>query len=304
MTLRYRFVARQILIRIVSAFFTYSQAEIAAPQEKKFSINRLSLTARILLRPKVEFSSSHLHLEVAPMYRQMKELLLATCVAACALVSASAQAAYIVPGNANPNLAGREAGYLCCSGDSAPAQSPLQVTGLTWSAGDVFEFTVSGRVSFTPSVPPGNNPDGDSSGSMTNYGDGISAPTSVRFNALYGIFLTDASPTGQPTPSQLSFASGLNFTDLAPGLGQIFFIGDGLTSDSNAGDFSGTRQGFLAPSGATRLFLATGDGFGWFNNSGSFNVDIAIRRKDVPVPPTAALLLLGLLGMGIARKRG
>lgn len=205
--------------------------------------------------------------------------------------------AYLVLGNANPNLAGRAAGYACCSGDAAPAQTPTEALGLPLTAGDRLEFYVTGRVSFTPTVPPGNNPDGDSAGSMTNYGDGISAPLSVRFNSLVGVFLTAASPTGAPTPAQLNFAGGLGFTELAPGIGQIFFIGDGLTSDTNAGDYSGIRQEFVVPAGATRLFLGTGDGFGWYNNSGSFDVRIATASARVPEPAGSllALLAFGLL---------
>jgi MYXO-CTERM domain-containing protein len=209
-----------------------------------------------------------------------------------------------VLGTANPNLAGRAAGYTCCTGDSAPAQAPVEALGLGFVAGDHLQFFVNGRVSFTPSVPPGNNPDGDSSGSMTNYGDGISAPLNVRFNALYGVFLTPASPTGEPTPAQLNFAGGLNFATLAPGVGQIFFIGDGLTSDTNASDFSGARQEFIVPIGATRLFLGTGDGFGWWNNSGSFDVTIAIASARVSEPSGSwlALLALGLL-LALTRRR-
>jgi hypothetical protein len=59
----------------------------------------------------------------------------------------------------------------------------------------------------------------------------------------------------------------------------IFFIGDGLTSDSNAGFFDGEQQSFIVPSGATRLFLGTVDGEGWYNNTGSFSVDTSISSK-------------------------
>jgi len=61
----------------------------------------------------------------------------------------------------------------------------------------------------------------------------------------------------------------LEFELLAPRLHQIFYIGDGLT-----GTNIGQRQEFVVPDGATRLFLGTSDGFGWFNNSGSFEVTI------------------------------
>lgn len=224
---------------------------------------------------------------------------------AVGLFSGAIAQAITVPGSANPNLAGRSAGYSCCSGDSAPAHSPTEVTGVSFAPGDSLAFSVSGRVSYVPGVLPGNNPDGDESGSLFNYGDGISAPTSVRYNALYGVFLTAGAPTGSATPTPLDYSAGLNFTAFAPGIGQIFFIGDGLTSDSNLNDFSGTAQSFLVPAAATRLFLGTGDGVGWYNNSGSFDVSARVVQQGgaVPAPSSVALLGLGLGSLALVRRR-
>ena len=47
----------------------------------------------------------------------------------------------------------------------------------------------------------------------------------------------------------------------------IFFIGDGKNS-------SGARQQFIAPKGATRLYLATWDFFEWNNNAGYRNIRV------------------------------
>jgi len=211
-----------------------------------------------------------------------------------------------VLGTANPNLAGRADGYACCSGDVAPTHSPAQVMGLAFSAGDALIFSATGGVAVGPSVPATNTPDGVSGFSMTNYGDGISAPTSVRVSALMGVFLGPDDPTGGSTPAQLSFVGGLDFSSLAPGIGQIFFIGDGLTSfsfDASAPD--GDAQLFHVPAGATRLFLGTSDGFGWFNNGGSFTVDVRLssRPEPVPEPGTLLLLVLGLAGAGLVSIR-
>ena len=52
-----------------------------------------------------------------------------------------------------------------------------------------------------------------------------------------------------------------------PKLKQMFFIGDGLTKD-------GLPQKFVAPEGATRLFLATWDFYEWNNNAGARNVKV------------------------------
>jgi hypothetical protein len=54
-------------------------------------------------------------------------------------------------------------------------------------------------------------------------------------------------------------------------LRQVFFIGDGLS-----GSGTGAVQRFVAPAGATRLFLADLDGLGQnYDNSGQFVVVVS-----------------------------
>lgn len=223
-------------------------------------------------------------------------------VAAISVASFSAHAASaVVNGNANLNLAGRDAGYACCSGDTAPDQSPTLVSGLTLVAGNALTFAVTGEVSYLGGAGAGNNPDGTPyPGVMTNYGDGIAGANVGRIDALAGVFLGAASPTGAATPAALDFSGGLNFASLAPLIGQIFFIGDGLTSDSYAGGPSGAAQQFIVPNGATRLYLGTSDGYGWYNNNGSFQVNIA---SSVPEPGTWALMAIGLAGVAARLRR-
>ena len=70
-------------------------------------------------------------------------------------------------------------------------------------------------------------------------------------------------------PAALDFSSDASrdFQSLSPALRQPFFIGDGRNS-------SGEVQKFVAPGGATRLFLGTMDSYGWSDNHGSFTVKI------------------------------
>jgi hypothetical protein len=185
-------------------------------------------------------------------------------------------------GNDNPNLAGRADGYACCGGDDVPDEAPTLAPDVGLHDCAKLGFGASGKVSYAGGTPTGNNPDGDGAYSMQNYGDGISAPKNVRVNALVGVFLDDDSPTGQTTPPQLDFGDGLDFQRLEPGLGQIFFIGNGRTSDTNTGDYDGDEQAFVVPHGATRLYLGTVDGSGWYNNSGSFAVSVSITAYDPP----------------------
>ena len=106
---------------------------------------------------------------------------------------------------------------------------------------------------------------------------------------------------GSLPPSTLNFtpsALGKNFVSLSPEIGQVFFIGDGVTSDNKA-------QTFIAPTGATRLFLGIPDGFGFDGAPGAYDDNdgaFVVNVTSVPEP----LTILGsatALGVGALLKR-
>lgn len=127
------------------------------------------------------------------------------------------------------------------------------------------------------------------------------------FNSLIGVFLSASQPSLSPAPAGLNFRTlGTSFASLSPALQQPFFIGDGLT-----GNGTGSVQNFVVPAGATRLFLGTMDEFGWYDNSGSFNVTVSSGVTPPPPPPTGVPepgtlpLLAGILaGFFLLRRRG
>lgn len=178
----------------------------------------------------------------------------------------------VVPGRSNPFLAGHPDGVQAKS-DRAPDQSPVFATAV--APGDILSFSASGSVSYGGATNPTTPTDGGSrGGSDSSVGiAGYSGANTLPIDTLVGVFLSDAVPTNPP-PNQLAYPDGLAFEVLAPSLHQIFFIGDGLT-----GNDSGTRQQFVVPEGATRLFLGTTDGYGWYNNSGQFDVRICRLRN-------------------------
>jgi hypothetical protein len=206
----------------------------------------------------------------------------------------------IVTGDSNPYLSGMPNGSTA-SGDSAPAQSPVQVTGLNLSAGGFLTFAVTGSVSNTGAPNPTTPPDG--SGFTSHGAENGMGGYNLPLNSLVGVFLTDAQPSLSAAPPTLDFSTGspgLAFASLSPQLKQVFFIGDALT-----GTGSGNVQQFNIPAGATRLFLGTSDGFGWFNNSGQFTVNVTQTggvSAAAPEPSALSLAALGILGITAGRR--
>lgn len=177
------------------------------------------------------------------------------------------------------------------------------------SGGDVIRVAdpaVGGVNFFNGFGPPFFGPGGNGvAGSDLDPLGGISGYLGPE-GPLTGVFLDDSVPDSGPPPMTLDFTPGglgTDFLMLTPTLGQVFYIGDGVTS---GGDF----QDFVAPLGATRLFLGIPDGFGfdghpgaYDDNDGSYRVRIGINETpSIPTPPTVFLLTAGLLGEVLRRR--
>lgn len=175
-----------------------------------------------------------------------------------------------------------------------PVWGGAQVEVLIAGTGGISFFNGFGGTSY--------GPDGNDPTSSLNPIGGISGYLGTE-GALVGVFLDDNIPNGAP-PLTLDFQpfAARDFLNLAPGLGQVFFIGDGLNS---AAQF----QSFTAPAGATRLFLGIPDGFSFWGDPGAYDDNdggYRIRLGVVPEGETwaaAAALAAALAGWSWRNRR-
>jgi hypothetical protein len=162
--------------------------------------------------------------------------------------------------------------------DYVPVISGLVIQAVAPATGGINYYNGLGPPFFSPD---GN---GTSGSNLSPIGDisGFIGPQ----GPLAGVFLDDNIPnTGSP-PVTLDFTGGglgTDFSSLTPELGQVFFIGDGFDSFAAA-------QRFVAPVGATRLYLGIPDGFDFVaqpgaydDNDGAFFIQWDIMRIDVDI---------------------
>lgn len=127
-----------------------------------------------------------------------------------------------------------------------------------------------------------NGPAGGNFGYKIESFNGIAGIDAPVLGYLAGVFLGLNEPT-DPPPVALDFSViGVNFTTLSPQIGQVFFIGNGLTE-------TGGVQEFIVPTNATRLFLGLADsryyggGPGYYHdNTGSFSVTVNALPHNKP----------------------
>jgi hypothetical protein len=140
---------------------------------------------------------------------------------------------------------------------------------------------------------------------LTGAENGIS-DAMIPLNAFVGVFLGPDQPNLTPSPTPLDFSTPTDrdYLLLEPGLKQVFFIGDGLTSASAV-------QQIVIPDGAERLFLGTMDGCCHSDNVGSFAVEVTgqgiffVPKIFIPEPSNSILVSVAALSMigGFSRRR-
>lgn len=238
-------------------------------------------------------------------------------------------------------------GFTLTAASAAPAQSGIQSVDPLWNifkaggnagSGDGTVPTGIGLAAGTNRVlsfgfvdgswscigGSGYSPDGLNSGggicvgpANINASGGISSfVTPGRSMTLVGLFLDDGTPVA-PAPGGVNYAGADAYTRSSYGgiqIGQVFFIGDGRTTDLLDGQAqSGAVQTFAVPGGATRLFLGVADACGFSgdpncynDNSGGLRASYSVvpgPPSTVPEPAPVALCAVGVLGLGLVARR-
>jgi hypothetical protein len=184
-------------------------------------------------------------------------------------------------------------GYLLLRNNPAGAYAETFPEQLPASPGQTFQFLSTGTIHFSDADIRGG--DGETSYASLNPLAGISGYHGPK-SCLVGVFLDDNNPASSTPPAWIDYSiTPTSSSGFSPGLAQVFFIGDGLT-----GNGTGVGQDFLAPLGATRLYLGFADGFvfhgapGYYDdNSGSLTV--TVTSSGVPEPSTLAMVVAGAL---------
>ncbi len=218
-------------------------------------------------------------------------------IAALTCTSAADAATFVFP-----SLAGTANVYQPDGSTDGTAPTRIAITG-----GSTITFSATGTISFNGGGNF-NDPDGIGSASNINVSattdfSGFSAP---HAGSLVGVFYSPTVALPQP-PATLDFNTiGTGFTTLAPLLGQVFFIGDGLT-----GDGTGTVQSFTAPGGARSLYIGFADAGGYNGTPGSYDdnlgslavtVNTSSVTSAVPEAATWAMMIVGFGAVGFALR--
>ena len=225
-------------------------------------------------------------------------------MAAAATVSlaATAHAAVIIPATADIFLASQPNGTTITGSfgsDTAPAASPVAfsvVAGATVTALSTGTTSVNNGGCYADADGDGCYPDESGFGSATYKGPG---------DALIGVFLGSGTTNVASGPASLDYTdpTNRNLPSQSPSLDQVFFIGDGLANGI-------TTQQFVAPAGATQLFLGIADAYGANNdNLGYLSTTVTgatyvSGAGVVPEPAAWAFMVLGFGAVGsVVRRR-
>ena len=173
-----------------------------------------------------------------------------------------------VPATANPWLAGMANGSTARRGDTAPEQSPMEITNTAITGVPSMYFQLPGRRTTAPrfrsSRPTAKTISPRIFSARKTGSPTLRCPTPASLE----FFWIQARPTRRPRRHRsISEPPKRDTLALKPALKQPFFIGNGTTS-------SGIAKQIVAPTGATRLLFGIMDEYNWADNEGAFTVEV------------------------------
>ncbi|MFT3785418.1 MAG: pilus assembly protein TadG-related protein [Tepidisphaeraceae bacterium] len=174
------------------------------------------------------------------------------------------------------NEATSYANYANWGSYASKKSTPIQAGGISVTPGAAISFANLNGGANNSSSSVVYSADGNLDWIVSNYKgkENGKSDLSAPINSVVAVFLSNDDPGSGSTPEALDFstAESRDFQTLKPKLKQVFYIGDGLRSN-------GETQQFIAPTGATRLFIGTMDGYEWNNNIGGFEVNAIVATK-------------------------
>ncbi len=203
--------------------------------------------------------------------------------------AAAPAAEFDVPGSTQILLAGQRAGTAMGTTASAPQNSPV-VAQVTLASGQRVRFVANGTTDSSlwgKGIPP----EGQSTNESLSAQFGLSGMNGPR-EALVGVFL-GTTIDAMATPPDLQFqAGGAGEAIVAPLLQQTFYIGNGFTA-------SGRPREFVAPQGATRLFVGSKSLIPR-DNSGRYHVRVFTGAVEPPPVSANPLVVPGIAHLALA----
>ncbi|HEX8915657.1 MAG TPA: pilus assembly protein TadG-related protein [Humisphaera sp.] len=200
-----------------------------------------------------------------------------TCTAIAVRTQAAASITASVPATSDIWLSGMPNGSTASYNDTTSNAAAYRASTIPVTPGTYMTFAyISGYASNGPNIAA-SDADGDPNWVVTHEPgaeNGIGNLT-APIHSLIGVFLDNNAPNTTATPPARDYSTAASreqsvYSDIQ--LKQAFFIGDGL-------DANGNTQRFLVPTGATRFYLGSMDGYEWNNNWGTYSITVAVDLK-------------------------
>jgi hypothetical protein len=200
-----------------------------------------------------------------------------TVTSVAASIGTTQTVSFTVSATDDPYLAGMPSGSTASVDDTTSNAAPYQVPSITVTPGSILTFSsVTGstaQASTGYSLEPPTGWSGNSTNHTPGGGENGIGDATAWLDSLMGVFLGPDAPNTNSAPAAVDWTNSANinktqYNNLV--IQQPFYIGNGQTT-------GGVVEQFVVPPTATRLYLASWDGYEWNNNLGSFSGTVKVN---------------------------